>query len=164
MRLALVEAGVQHLVADAFLVEEFDSISDFSIETVPTSTGWPISCRRLDLLGDGAELVGDVLVEFVVLVDALDRDVGRDRDDVHLVDVEEFRRLGQRRAGHARQLRIHAEIVLEGDRGERLVLGLDLDAFLGLDRLVQARRTSGRPSIIRPVNSSMMTTLPSFTM
>ena len=45
-----------------------------------------------------------------------------------------------RRAGHARELRIHAEIILEGDRGERLVLGLDLDAFLGLDRLVKAVR------------------------
>ena len=80
------------------------------------------------------------LVEVVVLVDAQHLDVGRDRDHVHLVDVEEFRRLGHRRAGHARQLRIHAEIILEGDRGERLVLRLDVDAFLGLDRLVEPVR------------------------
>ena len=33
---------------------------------------------------------------------------------------------------------IHAEIVLEGDRGEGLVLLLDVDPFLGLQRLVQA--------------------------
>ena len=32
---------------------------------------------------------------------------------------------------------IEAEIVLEGDRGERLVLVLDRDAFLRLERLVQ---------------------------
>ena len=32
------------------------------------------------------------------------------------------------------------KIVLEGDRGHRLVLGLDLDALLRLDRLVQAVR------------------------
>ena len=32
---------------------------------------------------------------------------------------------------------IEAEIVLEGDRGERLVLVLDGDPFLGLQRLVQ---------------------------
>ena len=37
-----------------------------------------------------------------------------------------------------RQLAVHAEVVLEGDRGQRLVLALDLHAFLGLDRLVQA--------------------------
>ncbi len=33
---------------------------------------------------------------------------------------------------------VHAEVVLEGDRRERLVLALDLDVLLGLDRLVQA--------------------------
>ena len=117
-----------------------DSISDFSIETVPTSTGWPSSCFSLSSLGDRGELFRHRLVEDVVLIDPLDRHVGRDRDHVHLVDVEEFRRLGHRRAGHARQLRIHAEVILEGDRGERLVLGLDLDAFLRFDCLVKAVR------------------------
>jgi hypothetical protein len=38
-----MEAGVEHACVDAFLVEEFDSSSDFSIETVPTSTGWPLA-------------------------------------------------------------------------------------------------------------------------
>jgi hypothetical protein len=38
------------------------------------------------------------------------------------------------------QLVVHAEIVLEGDRGQRLVLGLDRHAFLGFDGLVQAVR------------------------
>ena len=36
------------------------------------------------------------------------------------------------------ELLVHAEEVLEGDGRERLVLALDLHAFLGLDRLVQA--------------------------
>ena len=35
-------------------------------------------------------------------------------------------------------LLVEAEIVLEGDRGERHVLGLDLDMLLGLERLVQS--------------------------
>ena len=42
------------------------------------------------------------------------------------------------RAGHAGELVVHAEVVLEGDRGEGLVLLLDLHALLGLDRLVEA--------------------------
>ena len=33
---------------------------------------------------------------------------------------------------------VQPEVVLQGDRGERLVLLLDLHAFLGLDRLVHA--------------------------
>ena len=43
-----------------------------------------------------------------------------------------------RRAGHARELVVQPEVVLQGDRGERLVLVLDLHAFLGLDGLVHA--------------------------
>ena len=46
----------------------------------------------------------------------------------------------ERRAGHAGELVVHAEIVLEGDRGQRLVLRLDRDVLLGLERLVQAFR------------------------
>ena len=49
----------------------------------------------------------------------------------------EFRRLGVRRTGHAGELGIQAEVILEGDRGEGLVLGLDGHTLLGLDRLVQ---------------------------
>ena len=45
--------------------------------------------------------------------------------------------LGVGRAGHARELAVLAEVVLEGDRRERLVLALDLDLLLGLDGLVQ---------------------------
>ena len=86
---------------------------------------------RLVLLLDGP-------VDLVVLVDAADRQVGRDLDDFEPVDVAEFLGLGRGRAGHAGQLVVQAEIVLEGDRGQRLVLRLDRHVFLGLERLVQA--------------------------
>ena len=59
-------------------------------------------------------------------------------DDVELVDLLELDRLGVGGARHAGELLVHAEVVLERDRRERLVLALDLDAFLRLDRLVQA--------------------------
>ena len=55
-----------------------------------------------------------------------------------LVDLVELGGLGLRRTGHAGELVVEAEVVLQGDRGEGLVLLLDLDAFLGLDRLVHA--------------------------
>ncbi len=57
---------------------------------------------------------------------------------VEVVDLRELRCLGLGRAGHARELAVEPEIVLEGDGRQRLVLVLDLDAFLGLDGLVQA--------------------------
>ena len=59
-------------------------------------------------------------------------------EHVQLVDVHELVGLGGGRAGHAGELLVEPEIVLEGDGGQRLVLGLDLDVLLGLQRLVQA--------------------------
>ena len=46
--------------------------------------------------------------------------------------------LGHRRAGHAGELVVEAEVVLEGDRGQGHRLALDPQALLGLDRLVQS--------------------------
>ena len=55
-----------------------------------------------------------------------------------LVNLVELGGFGFRRTGHAGQFLVHAEIILESDGSERLVLALDLDVFLGFDRLVQA--------------------------
>ncbi len=66
--------------------------------------------------------------------------MGRDHDDLEAVDLLELVRLGVRRARHAGELAVHAEVVLEGDRGDRLVLLFHLHAFLRLDGLMQAVR------------------------
>ncbi len=69
--------------------------------------------------------------------------VGRDDDDVEVVDLRELLGLGVGGAGHAGELLVLAEVVLEGDGRQRLVLALDLHlgmravVLLGLDRLVQ---------------------------
>ena len=120
------------------LLSRSASCSDFSIEVVPTRTGWPLALGLLDLAHDGPELLLDRAIDLVVLVDALDGQVGRNVRDAQAVDVAEFLGFRLRRAGHAGELGVHAEVVLEGDRGQRLVLGMDLDVFLGLQRLVQA--------------------------
>ena len=101
--------------------------------------------HRLAALDAGADvldhrvplLVGGT-VDLVVLVLAPGRAVGRDDHGLEAVDLLELEGLGVGGAGHAGELAVHAEVVLEGDRGQGLVLGLDAHAFLGLDRLVQA--------------------------
>ncbi len=97
-------------------------------------------------IGDGhddrRQLLGLRAIDFVVLVDARNRPVGRDLDHVEPVDVHELVGLGIGRAGHAGELVVEAEIVLEGDRGQRLVLGLDGHALLGFERLMQAFRVA----------------------
>ncbi len=93
---------------------------------------------RCDVLGDRLELAVEGLVDQVALVLADQRHVGGDRHDLQVVGAGQLGRLGGGGTGHAGELVVHAEVVLEGDGGEGLVLLLDLHALLGLDRLVEA--------------------------
>ncbi len=93
-----------------------------------------------DLRDDRAVLLVGRAVDLVVGIDAPDRHVGRNLDHVQAVDVHELRRLGHRRTGHAGELAVEAEIILEGDRGERHVLRLDRHALLGFEGLMQPLR------------------------
>ena len=112
--------------------------SEVSTAIVPSRTGWPCSFRSLMSRMHRLELAFLRAEDEVVLVLARDLDVRRDLDDVEVVDLDELLLLGLRRAGHAGELLVEAEVVLERDRRERDVLLLDLEAFLRLDRLVQA--------------------------
>ena len=76
-------------------------------------------------------------VDGVGLFDAPELAVGRDDHHFELVDLVELFGFGVGRAGHPRQLAVLAEVILEGHRRERLVLALDLDLLLGLDRLMK---------------------------
>ena len=93
--------------------------------------------KFLDFLGRVAELLLFGPVDHVLILLADQRPIGRDDGDIEIVDLLELGRFGFRRTGHAGELLVHAEVVLEGDGGEGLVLALDLDVFLGFDGLVQ---------------------------
>ena len=91
-----------------------------------------------DVVDDGGELRVLALVDEVGLVAADHRLVRRDRHDAELVGLVQLVGLGLGRAGHPGQLLVEPEVVLQRDRGQRLVLLLDLHALLGLDGLVHA--------------------------
>ena len=91
-----------------------------------------------DLVDDRFELRVLGPVDDVGLVFARDRAVGRDHDDVETVDVAELALLGLRGTGHAGELLVEAEVVLERDRRERLVLAANEQTFLRFDRLMDA--------------------------
>ena len=93
-----------------------------------------------DFVDHGVVFLALGLVDQIFAVVAQDRFVGRDDHDVELVDAPELRSLRLGRTGHTGQLVIHAEIVLQGDRGEGLRRRFDLHALLGFDGLVQAVR------------------------
>ena len=112
--------------------------SDVSTAIVPTSTGWPFSLRSLTSATTASNFASTVLKIRSFLSSRATGDVGRDLDDVEAVDLDELLLLGLRGTGHAAELLVEAEVVLQRDRRERLVLLLDRDALLRLDRLVQA--------------------------
>ena len=114
-----------------------DSVSEISTLTVPMRIGQPEPVQPLDLVDDRVVLLLPGLVDPVGLVGAADRPVGRDDADLEPVDRVELGLLGLGGAGHAGQLVVHPEVVLDRDRGEGLGLALDLHLLLGLDRLVQ---------------------------
>src|SRR5256712_5711279 len=89
---------------------------------------------------DGVPLALLGLVDEVVEVRPDHRLVRRDLRDLELVDLVELLRLGRGGPGHSRELGVPAEVVLDRDRRERTGLALDLEAFLRLDRLMQAVR------------------------
>ena len=68
----------------------------------------------------------------------IERLVRRNRHDRELVGVAELGGLGLGGTGHAGELLVHAEVVLQGDRRPGVVLLLDAHALFGLDRLVQS--------------------------
>ncbi len=110
--------------------------------------------RLVFFLGGQVHLVHHVLAD--------GRTVRRNDHRFQIVNLLELVGLGIRRSGHACQLAVHAEIILEGDRGQRLVLLLDRHTFLGFHRLMQPS-DQRRPAIRRPVNSSTIITSPSCT-
>ena len=138
--LGVLGLGVQHRVLDAALVElAAEQLGDLDGDRADEHR-LALLVAGLDLARDRAPLAVLGLEDLVVLVLADHRAVGRDLDDVQLVDLHELGGLGEGRAGHARELVVHAEVVLQRDRRERLVLLLDAHALLGLDGLVQALR------------------------
>ena len=146
-RLAGVRRGIERLQRVG--LGEVDLLVAVPLEHFAERLGLLDRCRAdqhrlhlgvggLDLAHDGAHLFVGGAIDLVVLVETRDRLIGRNLDDDQLVDFGEFVRLGRGRAGHAGELLVETEIVLERDRGERDVFGLDGDVFLGLERLMQA--------------------------
>ena len=135
-----VRLGVEHLVGDALLVEQARQALGLLDRDRAHQHRLAGLVALGDVVGDRLELGFLRLVDEVALVHAYERHVGGDGDHLQLVRGGQLGGVALRRAGHAGQLLVHAEVVLERDGGERLVLFLDPDALFGLDRLVQALR------------------------
>ena len=137
-RLLLVIARVQHLVRDLLLLEQRRQLLRLLDADRADQDRLAALVGLADAGHDRLVLLVRGPIDLVVLVLADHRHVGRDLDHLEPVDLGELGGFGRRGPGHAGELRIEPEVVLEGDRGQRLVLGLDRHLLLGLERLMQA--------------------------
>src|SRR5579883_2536909 len=128
----LVVARVQHLVRDLSLLEELGKLLGFLDAGGAHQSGLLALATLQHLLQHGVELLALGPVDLVVEILAHHGQVRRHLDDFESIGLAELGRLGHRSAGHTCELREQPEIILVGDRSQRLVLGLDLDVFLGL--------------------------------
>ena len=138
LRLTLVELGVEDVVLDSALGKNARELLGILDGDGTDQARLTLGVTLLDVGGNGSELCVDRAVHEIVMIHSLDRLIGRDHLNGDVIDLAELRVLGHGGTGHAGELVIHEEVVLESDGGERLVLLANDHAFLGLDGLVQA--------------------------
>ena len=134
----LVQLGVQHLVrnlADVQRAAEQLRNLDRGSAYQYGSAGVP---QLLDFVDDGVVLLAFGFEYQVVAVFAFGGHVGRNHRDLELVYLPEFARLGFGRTGHARELVVHSEVVLQRDGRVGLCGGLNGHPLFGFNGLVQA--------------------------
>ena len=136
--LGLVLLGVEDGVRDAALLEQVrqvlrpvnrDRADQDRLAAIVPSLDVVRECVELRVLG---------LVDEVGFVVAHHGAVRRDADDFESVGMGELAGLGVRSTGHAGELVVELEVVLERDGREGLVLLFDPHTFLRFHRLVEA--------------------------
>ena len=162
LRLALVVLGVQDDVPDAFALQKLREQLGFLDRRGAHQHGLLLLVQARDFVGDGVYFSFVGAVDHVRVLDAEHAAVGGNHHDFELVDLVELGRFGFRRSGHAGELFVQAEVILEGDGGERLIFALMLTPSLASTAWCRPS-DQRRPGIRRPVNSSTMMTSPSFT-
>ena len=140
LRFLLMELGIQHAVRNIALLQDM-------AELLRLGYGSGADQHRLPLGVDFCHIVGNCLVlgtlcfvNNIRMIDTGNRLVGRNDDYRQLVDFQELVFLCLCRTGHAGQLVVHAEIVLEGNGCQCLGLPAYLQPFLCLNCLMQAVR------------------------
>ncbi len=137
-RFAVVLLGVQHFMVHAGLAQVLGQHFRGFNRGGTDQHRLAVLVAFLDVGQHRIELAVAVEEHLVRRVLADGRAVGRNDHHFQAVDALEFVRFGVGRTGHAGQLLVHAEQILEGDAGQGLVLALDRHAFLRFHRLVQA--------------------------
>ena len=130
------------LMRNAFLVQQRGKQFEVSMEVVPTKVGWPRLRQSRISSNTASNFSCGVKHQSPMSLRTIRRWVGTTMTS-KTVNLLEFEGFGIGGAGHASQFLVQAEVVLEGDRGQRLIFGLNRHPSFGLDGLVQDRPTNG---------------------
>ncbi len=139
-RLALVLLGVEHIVAHAVAGQDGGKFFRLLDGNRAHQDRLPQGVALLHILVDGVVFLVVGAEDPVVAILADHGAVGGNGHHAQLVDLVEFLGFGVGSSCHATELLVHAEVVLERDGRQRLVLAGDLHAFLGFHGLVQTIR------------------------
>jgi len=137
VRFALVLLGVEYFVRDLFLLQQIRQELRRFDRGRADQHRLAALVAVLDVLDHRFPFEALLEEDNVLVVLAHHRLVGRDDDHFQAVDLMELVGFRIRRAGHAGQLLVHAEIVLERDRGKPSGFRAGSARLLRLDRLVQ---------------------------
>ncbi len=138
-RFALVKFRVQYdVVFQSFLIQQVRKALGFFNRRCAHQHGLAAVVEPLDLVGGREVFFFLGTIDDIGIFDAQQRAIRRYDVDFQAINLAELLCFGFRGAGHAGELFVHAEIILERDGGERLIFALDLHIFLGFDCLVQS--------------------------
>ena len=137
---ALVILGIQHDVLDALLLQKLREAFGFFDRGGTHQHRLVALIQPLNLIRSREIFFFLRAINNIRILYAQQRLVGRDDQHFQPVNLVELGRFRFGRTGHAGELLVHAEVVLEGNRRQRLVFTFNLDRFLGFDRLVQTVR------------------------
>ena len=128
--------GIQHLVRNFAHAEHLaEQLTDFHRGCTDQARASAVA-HFLYLIDYGSILFTSRFIDTVFHILTLDRTVGRDFDNIELVDVPKFACLGRSSTRHTRQLVVHTEVVLQCNSGKSLCSSFHLYVFLGFHSLV----------------------------
>ena len=140
IRFFSMELGVQNVVFNACFRQLIGNHFGFLDGDGPHQNRLPIGSTVANIFDDCLNFFrfGHVHQVRHILTDHWT--VGWNDNGIQLVDGAEFKRFGISSTGHARQLLVQTEVVLEGDGRQGLVFILNIHTFFGFHSLVQTVR------------------------
>ena len=136
--LLFVMAGVEDVMLDFLFFQAGGEFFRFFNRNRTDENGLLAFLTFLDQRNNRIVFLAEGFVDFIIVVFARYGNVSGDFNDFETVNLFEFGCFGQRRSRHSREFRVQAEIILEGNGGKGLVLGLDFHALFGFYSLMQA--------------------------